>query len=55
MIIESAFPGLQVLARANGDAAWSTTTLTSGDILRMPEVGAELPVDALYQGVFPAG
>ena len=55
VIIESAFPGLQVLARANGDAAWSTTTLTSGDILRMPEVGAELPVDALYQGVFPAG
>ncbi len=55
VIIESAFPGLQVLARANGDEAWSTTTLTSGDMLRMPEVGAEIPVDALYEGVFPAG
>ncbi len=55
VIIESAFPGLQVLARANGDEAWSTTTLTSGDILRMPEMGADISVDALYEGVFPAG
>ncbi len=52
VIVESAFPGLQVLARASGADGWSTSVLAAGDVLRMPEVGAEILVDALYEGVF---
>ena len=55
VIVESAFPGLQVLARSDATEAWSTAVLSAGDILSMPEVDAELAVDSLYEGVFATG
>ena len=37
-------------ARSSGDADWTATALTDGDILRMPELGIEVPVAAFYDG-----
>jgi hypothetical protein len=39
------------LARADADADWTATALTAGETLHMPEIGAEIPVDELYEGL----
>lgn len=51
VIVEHAGIGLTVFARADGDAAWTTTALTAGDTLPLPEVGIEIPVAELYEDV----
>ncbi len=51
VIVESVTVGLMVLERQGGADPWTTTTLTSGDLLRIPEAGVEVPVDALYEAV----
>jgi Uma2 family endonuclease len=51
IILESSAIGLQVLERSSPDQSWQTTGLTSGDILRMPEIGIEIPVGEIYEGV----
>jgi Uma2 family endonuclease len=51
VILESTAIGLQVLERASPDQPWQTTALTSGDILRIPEIGIEIPVAEIYEGV----
>ena len=34
--------------------AWRTTVLAEGDIFRMPEIGIEVPVAEIYEGIaFP--
>ena len=43
--------GLTVLERNSGDADWTASALTAEDTLRMPEIGIEVPVTELYQGV----
>lgn len=48
VILEHASIGLTVLQRSAGNQPWTATTLTTGDILRMPEVGIEIPVTELY-------
>jgi Uma2 family endonuclease len=54
VIVESTSIGLTVMERDRPDEPWRVTTLTSDDILRMPEIGIEVPVDELYTGVsFP--
>jgi len=49
VILESASVGLTVMERASPDEVWRTTVLTNEDILRMPEIGIELPVADIYQ------
>jgi Uma2 family endonuclease len=51
VILESTAIGVQVLERAAPEQAWQTTGLTDGDILRMPEIGIEIPVAAIYEGI----
>ena len=47
--------GLAVLHRARAGDEWTATTLIGGEILTVPEIGIEVPVDELYEGVkFPA-
>ena len=55
VIVESASVGLTVLERQSGDQKWTVTTLIADDALSLPEVGIEIPVTELYEGVdFPA-
>jgi len=54
VIIESSRIGLTVLERASPGQAWQTTLLTSDDILRLPEIGIEIPVSEFYEDItFP--
>lgn len=50
VIIEHRFVGATVLARPDGSADWTATTLAAGDVLHLPEVGVEFPIDQLYAG-----
>lgn len=55
VIVESASVGLTVLERPTGDQKWTLTTLMADDMLPLPEIGIEVPVAELYEGVdFPA-
>lgn len=51
VILECASVGLTVLERTDGDTDWTVIMLTTGDTLRMPEVGIEVPVTELYDDV----
>ena len=50
-ILEHTSIGLTVFARGEGETEWRATTLTAEDILRLPEIGIEIPVAELYAGV----
>jgi len=50
VILEHASVGLSVHFRLNGDDPWTTIPLTEGDVLRMPEIGIEIPVAEFYEG-----
>jgi hypothetical protein len=42
------------MERQQADEVWRVTTLTNDDVLRMPEIGVEVPVGELYADVsFP--
>lgn len=51
VVVESTTIGLTVFSRGSGEDAWTATTLTEGDVLGMPEVGAVVPVLEFYEGV----
>jgi Uma2 family endonuclease len=51
VILEHASMDLTVLERSAGDQRWTVSTLTEGDILSLPEIGIEIPVTELYDGV----
>lgn len=51
VILEHASMGVTVLERSAGDQKWTVSTLTEGDILPLPEIGIEIPVTELYDGV----
>jgi Uma2 family endonuclease len=56
VIIESQFVGLTVYERDPSEQFWTRppAPLTDGEILSMPEIGIEIPVDELYRGIiFP--
>jgi Uma2 family endonuclease len=54
VILESTGIGLMVLERTTPDEAWRTSVLTSGDVLALPEIGIDVPVMELYEGIdFP--
>ncbi len=42
--------GLTVLWREQ-DERWRVQTLVAGDVLALPEIGVEIPVDSLYARV----
>ena len=50
VILESALIGLTVLVKQS-DGAWSASSLTAEDTLRLPEIGIEVPVTELYEDV----
>jgi len=55
VILESTSVGLTVMERSGPDEVWRTTVLTNDDFLRTPEVGIELPVAEIYEGItFPS-
>jgi Uma2 family endonuclease len=51
VILESTYVGLQAFERANANDPWIVRALTGDDTLRMPELGIEIPVAELYEGV----
>ena len=55
VILEHTGMGITVHVRAEGETAWTTTALTEGDVLSMPEIGIEIPVAELYEGTDLAG
>ena len=48
IIVESTTAGLTVMEREGPDEVWRVATLTSDDILRLPEIGIEIPVAESY-------
>lgn len=55
VVLEHASIGLTVLERSAGDQRWVISTLTDGEILPLPEIGIEIPVSELYEGVDLSG
>jgi Uma2 family endonuclease len=54
VILESTSIDLTVMERERPDEVWRVTTLTNDDVLRMPEIGIEIPVTEFYEDVsFP--
>ena len=51
VILESTSVGLTVLERNRPDEAWRVTTLTTGEILGMPEIDIEVPIAEFYEDV----
>ncbi len=50
VIVEQNAVGLTVLWRER-DKPWRVRTLAGGDVLALPEIGVEIPVDSLYARV----
>ncbi len=50
VIAEQTSIGLAVFSR-EADEPWSATALIEGDTLPLPEIGIEIPVSELYEGV----
>ena len=54
VIVESASAGLTVNERQAAGQRWTVTSATADDLLPLPEIGIEIPVAELYEGVdFP--
>jgi len=51
VILEYASAELTVFTRNAADADWIAIPLAAEDILRMPEIGIEVPVAELYEDV----
>ena len=51
VIVESASVGLTVHERGEAEQRWTVTTAMAGDLLLLPEIGVEIPVAELYEGV----
>ncbi len=49
VILESTSIGLTVMDREQADEAWRVTALTGDEVLRMPEIGIEVPVAEFYE------
>jgi Uma2 family endonuclease len=56
VILEYAGVGLTVFERPSGEDPWTAAALTAEDILRIPEIGIEIPVAEFYEAVdLPSG
>ena len=45
---------VSAMAFARGDESWSGRVLWPGSVLALPEIGIELPLDEMYEGIDPA-
>jgi Uma2 family endonuclease len=45
---------VSAMAFTRGDESWSGRVLWPGSVLALPEIGIELPLDELYEGLDPA-
>ncbi len=45
---------VSAMAFARGEGSWSGRVLWPGSVLVLPEIGVELPLDELYEGLDPA-
>jgi len=45
---------VSAMAFARGEESWSGRVLWPGSVLALPEIGIELPLDELYEGLDPA-
>ena len=50
VVVEQDGAALIVHARQH-DESWTTTPLVAGDVLALPEIGIEIPVNAIYNGI----
>jgi Uma2 family endonuclease len=54
VMVESTSIGLTVLERHGAEESWRASALSEDDILRMPEIGVEIPVVEFYESIdFP--
>jgi Uma2 family endonuclease len=52
VIVESSSVALTVMERGSAGEKWTTSILTDGkSVLRMPEIGIEMPVAAFYEDI----
>ncbi len=51
VILEHKCVGLTMFERAEGQANWTATALSSGEVLRMPEIGIEIPIFEFYENL----
>lgn len=51
VIVDNTGSDLTVYARAAEDMDWMAIALTAGEILALPEVGVEVPVDEIFSGI----
>ena len=51
VIVESSGIGLTVMERDAPEQVWQTTVLTAEDTLRMQDIGIEIPVSEIYEGI----
>jgi Uma2 family endonuclease len=51
VILEYSGIGLTVFERSTPDQEWRATALAAEDILRMPEIGIEIPVTEFYENI----
>jgi Uma2 family endonuclease len=51
VIVESASVGQTVHERQEAGQKWTVTTVTADDLLSLPEIGVEVPVAELHDGV----
>jgi Uma2 family endonuclease len=50
VMLEHASAAMTVHTRANGNDPWTTTALTGGEVLSIPEIGIDVPVEEFYEG-----
>jgi Uma2 family endonuclease len=50
VMLEHASAAMTVHARAHGNDPWTTTALTGGEVLSIPEIGIDVPVEEFYEG-----
>ena len=53
VIVEAASAGMTVHERRDSGRKWTVTAIMAGDLLLLPEIGVEIPVAELYEGVDP--
>ena len=51
VIVESVSVGLTVHERQEAGQKWTVTTAMADDLLLLPEIGVEIPIAELYEGV----
>ena len=51
VVLEYSSRALTSYERPSGGQPWTVTPLVAGDVLRLPEVGIELPVAECYEGL----